>query len=99
MTRPSKHRLLNHQLSSLSRSLLPLRPLQLLLAVVVETPATLTAQPARTNHPAQQRRRGEPRVLRLLEYRIRDEQRRVEPDEVEQGERPHRMVQPEADGG
>ena len=44
------------------------------------------------HHPAEQRRRGEARLPVLVEHDLGDAHRRVQPDEVEQRERAHRVA-------
>ncbi len=57
--------------------------------VIIKPPARFPAMHAGRDHPAQQRRRGEARLPVLLEHDLGDPDRRVQPDEVEQRERPH----------
>src|SRR5215218_2748575 len=59
-------------------------------AVVVEPGAGLAAQALRCDHPPQQRGGREVRVVELGVERVEDGQAGVEPDQVEQLERPHR---------
>src|ERR687885_624915 len=63
--------------------------------IVVEATTRFTAQVPGRDHLAQERRGGEPRVLELVEQDVGDVQRRVETDEVEQGERAHRVARAE----
>src|SRR6266536_442007 len=69
-----------------------------LLLVVVEPPAGLPAQEPRRHHPLQQGRGGVDRVLELVVQHAGDVQRGVQPDEVEQGQRAHRVGQPQVHG-
>src|SRR5437868_5977003 len=63
--------------------------------IVIEASAGLSAEIAGRDHLAQQRRRGKARVLELVEQDVGDVQRRVKADEVQQGERPHRVARAE----
>src|SRR5688572_1562451 len=69
-------------------------------SVVVEAAAGLLAQLPLLDEVAEQRRRLVPRVLRerLAEY-LADREQRVEPDQVREGERPHRVGEPEPHRG
>ena len=60
--------------------------------VVVEALAALAAVEPRLDHPLQQRRRREALLAELVEHDVRDVVGRVEPHEVQQRERPHRMA-------
>src|SRR5437899_7099238 len=62
------------------------------LRVTVESLAGLLPQPAGEDHALEQRRGGVPRLAKLLEQDGGDVVRRVEADEVEQRERPHRVA-------
>src|SRR6266851_7395678 len=65
----------------------------LFACVIVVKPAPgLAAEVARGDHLAQQRWRGKARLFELVEQDVGDEQRGVQADEVEQGERPHRVA-------
>src|SRR6478736_10533826 len=67
-------------------------PEKQLLPVVVETLAALATVALGADHPAQQ---GRGRVVRVPELgikRVEDREARVEADEVDQLERPHREV-------
>src|SRR5215213_4447040 len=64
----------------------------------VEASPRLAPEVARCHEPLQQRWRSEPRLAELVVQDLADVQARVEPDEVGERQRPHRMVQPEMDG-
>src|SRR6266540_1732955 len=70
-----------------------------LLAVVVETPAGLPPQVPGRHHALHQGGRGVDRVLELVVQDAGDVQRGIEPDEVQQRERAHRVGQAELDRG
>src|SRR5215211_7201751 len=60
--------------------------------IVVKTATAFPAQITRCDHLAQERRRRKARLLELVEEHVGDIQRRIEADEVEQGEWPHRVA-------
>src|SRR6266852_1473631 len=60
--------------------------------IVVEPAPGLAAQVAGRDHLAQQRWRGKARFFELVEQHVGDKQRRVQTDEVEQREWPHRVA-------
>ena len=61
-------------------------------SVLIEAFSALPAQFPREHHALEERRRGEHRVLVLVEHDVRDVVRRVEADEIEQRQRPHRVA-------
>src|SRR5258706_16080307 len=63
--------------------------------IVVEPAAGLAAEVAGRDHLAQQRRRGKARFLELVEENVRDEQRGVQTNEIEQGKWAHRVARAE----
>src|SRR5262245_17929404 len=63
--------------------------------VVVETLAGLPAKVPRHHHALEEGWRGEARFPELVEHHLGDEQRRVQSDQVEERERPHRVAAPE----
>src|SRR5436190_15190086 len=65
---------------------------RLLARVVVEAAPGLAPVEPGGHHLAQRRRRGEAPLAVLVEHDVGDRLGRVEPDEVEQRERPHRVV-------
>src|SRR5215510_8882281 len=60
-------------------------------APVVEALARLSTVATRQHHALQQRRRGEARLLVLLEHDLGDVERRVESDVVAEEQRTHRV--------
>src|SRR5579884_2845998 len=63
--------------------------------VVIEATPALATEPASGHHLAQERGSGEARLFEPLEEYIGNVQRSVEPNEVEQGERPHGIARPQ----
>src|SRR4051812_38466233 len=63
-------------------------------SVRVEALARLLAELACLDHPLQQRRRPVQRLLEFFEHAVRDQLQGVQPDEVGQLQRPHRMREP-----
>src|SRR5215471_8534463 len=63
--------------------------------VVVEPAARLASEISGRDHLAQQGGRREARLLELVEHDVGDVQRRVQPDEIEQSERTHRVARPQ----
>src|SRR5436853_7469364 len=63
--------------------------------IVVEASTSFTSQVACRDHLAQQGRSREARLLELVEQDVGNVQRCVQPDEVEQGERAHRVARAE----
>src|ERR1019366_1664208 len=62
-----------------------------LSGVVIEADPRLAPEPAGAEHLAQGRRTREAPLAELLEEHVADRAQRVQPDEVRQRERPHRM--------
>src|ERR1051325_2868814 len=60
--------------------------------IVIEAAASFAAEVVGGDHLAQQRRRGEARVLELVEQDVRNEQRRIQADEVQQRQWAHRIA-------
>ena len=67
--------------------------------VGVEAPAGLAAEQPGGDHLLEDRRRGVQPVAALAVHRVEDLVRRVEPDQVEQGQRTHRVAAAEAHRG
>src|ERR1051326_5694719 len=63
--------------------------------IVIEAAASLPAKKVRGDHLAQQRRRGEARVLEFVEQDVGDEQGRIQTHEVQQRQRAHRVARAE----
>src|SRR5690349_16690348 len=61
-------------------------------AVVIKPAVRLTTEISRRHHLTQQRWRREARVFELVEQDVGDIQHRIQPDEVEQLERTHRVA-------
>src|SRR5215213_4352644 len=62
------------------------------VGVVVEASAGLAAVESGLDHALEERRRGEASLAELVEHDLGDVVGRVEPDEVEERERPHRVA-------
>src|SRR6266536_5042904 len=75
--------------SVLARSVIPL---SLLGCVVVEAAPGLSPEPSRDDHALQERRGRVAGLAEFFEHHFGDEHGRVEADEVQQRERPHRVA-------
>src|SRR6266851_6931828 len=69
------------------------------IAIAIETPAALAAQPPRRNQLPQQRCRAVFVVAEIAMQHLEDREADVEPDQVSEGERSERMVHAELHHG
>src|SRR5438067_11039965 len=65
------------------------------VGVVVEAAARLAPVESGLDHSLEERRRGEAALAELVEHDLGDVVGRVESDEVEERERPHRVAAPQ----
>src|ERR1700733_468065 len=61
------------------------------IRIIIKSPPGLPPVPSRQNHPLQQRWRRKSPLAKLFKHNIRDVIRRIQPHEIQQRQRTHRM--------